>query len=233
MGKRSFLEAEWRNLLLVTWKVPDALLLPHLPPGVELDRYEGSALVSLVAFDFLNTRVFGVKWPGYTNFPELNLRFYIKAGNKRGVAFIREYVPSRLVAAIARGIYNEPYVRAPYRKVTQSSKHEHLLSVGGREHRIAWQVDGEPSLPAEDSLAHFLKEHDLGAGKNKSGETIFYEVSHPYWRTWKSVSPKFDVDFGLLYGDEWSFLGDEEPLSVIAAEGSEVKVHPAATNVPR
>src|SRR5262245_23022935 len=87
---RAFLTARWSNLFLATDAVPPALLRPRLAPGLDLDTRDGQAFVSLVAFDFLDTRVLGVPWPGYRNFPELNLRFYVRHGGERGVMFIRE-----------------------------------------------------------------------------------------------------------------------------------------------
>src|SRR2546429_431786 len=90
---RPFLTGRWTNLFLASFAVPDELLLRRLPPGLELDRYHGRAFVSLVAFDFLDTRVFAIPWPGYRNFPEVNLRFYVRHGEQRGVVFIRELVP--------------------------------------------------------------------------------------------------------------------------------------------
>ena len=110
--KRPFLTARWENLLLVNFKTKAEILEPYLPKGCVLDTYEGSPFVSLVAFEFLETKVFRVKWPGFTNFPEINLRFYIRFGEQRGVCFIREYVPSFLVSSIARWLYNEPYLSA-------------------------------------------------------------------------------------------------------------------------
>src|SRR4051812_2159224 len=95
-----FLTARWSNLCLLTYAVPRALLTPRLPPGLELDtrpgladgptadRFapDGPAFVSLVAFDFLDTRVLGVPWPGYRNFPEINLRFYVRRRVAAGAA---------------------------------------------------------------------------------------------------------------------------------------------------
>src|SRR3954471_19004784 len=108
----SFLTARWSNLCLLTYAVPPALLEPRLPRGLSLDLRDGQAFVSLVAFDFLDTRVLGVPWPGYRNFPEINLRFYVRHREERGVVFVREFVPRRLVAFLARAIYGEPYVAA-------------------------------------------------------------------------------------------------------------------------
>ena len=76
MSKR-FLTANWHHVCLVTYACPQHLLLPHCPPGTALELHDGNAHVSLVAFDFLQTRVFRIGWPGFRNFPEINLRFYV------------------------------------------------------------------------------------------------------------------------------------------------------------
>src|SRR5438874_7358527 len=108
-----FLTARWTNLFLATYAVPQEVLRPRLPRGLELDLRDGQAFVSLVAFQFLDTRVLGLPWPGYRNFAELNLRFYVRHGDQRGVVFIREFVPQRFIAWVARWLYNEPYLAAP------------------------------------------------------------------------------------------------------------------------
>src|SRR5688572_29057707 len=110
---RPFLTARWTDLFLATYAVPPALLEPRLPPGLALDTRDGQAFVSLVAFQFLDTRVLGIPWPGYRHFAELNLRFYVRQGTERGVVFLREFVPQRFVAWVARWVYNEPYLAAP------------------------------------------------------------------------------------------------------------------------
>ena len=79
-----FLSAEWHNLINLTYRVPAEKLEPLLPKGVELDLYEGHAHLSLVAFDFINTRVKGMKIPFHVDFPEINLRYYVRAGRHRG-----------------------------------------------------------------------------------------------------------------------------------------------------
>ena len=71
--RKPFLTAGWHNLFLATYPVPPALLQKHLPPGLTLDLRDGSAFVSLVAFEFLRTRVLGIRWPGYRDFGEVLL----------------------------------------------------------------------------------------------------------------------------------------------------------------
>ena len=99
--KRVFLTAEWKHLINLTYPVDPALLKPYLPDGLELDIWEGQAHVSLVAFDFLSTRILGMALPGYRNFPEVNLRFYVRWNQKPAVVFIREFVPKRAISIAA------------------------------------------------------------------------------------------------------------------------------------
>ncbi|MGH7597707.1 MAG: DUF2071 domain-containing protein [bacterium] len=98
---KSFLSAYWQNLINLTYRVNPKLLLPDLPRGLELDLLDGKAHVSLVAFAFLDTRVKGCKIPFHINFPEVNLRYYVNCKGKRGVVFLREYVPRYCIALIA------------------------------------------------------------------------------------------------------------------------------------
>src|SRR5215469_8653670 len=97
-----FLTAEWRNLVLFNYAVDPGLLGKLAPPGTVIDSFEGKTYVSLVAFEFNSTRLRGVRVPLHQAFEEVNLRFYVRREDKRGVVFIRELVPKRAVAAIAR-----------------------------------------------------------------------------------------------------------------------------------
>jgi len=232
LSRWSFLTAEWRHLCLITYAVAQARLQPLLPPGLTLDTVDGEAFVSLVAFDFLNTRVLGIPWPGYRDFPEINLRFYVREGERRGVVFVREFVPKRLIAWIARGLYNEPYSYAPMRSAVRSHEGkievEHNLVVAGRTQRILVSAEHREGIPDEASVAHFFKEHSWGYGRSRSGELVRYEVRHPVWATYPVERCDLDWDFAAAYGPEWADLGRTEPRSVILAKGSAIRVSPRA-----
>ncbi len=228
--ERAFLSARWSNLVLVTYAVPPAVLAPWMPPGGRADTRDGSAFVSLVAFDFLDTRVLGVRWPGFVDFPEVNLRFYVQRDGRRGVSFVRELVPSRLVAGIARLLYNEPYRRA-----AMKSRVEEGAGVRTVEHEVRWQgrthrLRAEGGLPAHrpgpDSVEHFFKEHDLGYGRTRAGRLLTYRVEHPEWDVLREPRVSLDWDFARVYGPEWAFLNAAEPRSVVLAVGSRVAVSP-------
>lgn len=213
-----------------------------MPEGLVADlSLEGKAFVSLVAFDFLDTRVFGIKWPGFCNFPEINLRFYVCSmadTQERGVVFIRELVPRFLIAFLAKLIYNEPYQSCPMqsrsclkdKSATLLTKHEIIYK--GKRQSIEIETEPDSCLPEENSCEHFFKEHRWGFGKTRAGKTLRYEVEHPLWRVQKVLSYKLDFDFAHVYGEDFAFLNGRKPYSVIFAEGSQISVFPASPIEP-
>lgn len=225
-----FLTATWSNVFLATYAVPPSLLEPRLPPGITLDLRDGDAFVSLVAFEFLDTRVKGIVWPGHRDFAELNLRFYVRNGDERGVVFVRELVPRRLVAWLARALYNEPYRAAPLVATRDDAPGRHAMSYAlrwaGRTHTISVSAEDAPFRPAADSIDHFFKEHRWGFGVARDGRTLRYEVDHPVWNVYPVRSYSIDVDWAAVYGADWAFLGDAQPLSIVLAAGSAGSVWP-------
>jgi len=117
MSTRPFLTAEWRDLIMANYIVDPSLLSMYLPSKTELDFYDGQCYVSLVGFMFRNVRVMGLSIPLHTDFPEINLRFYVryKSNNewRRGVVFIKEIVPKRAITLIANTFFGERYVTMP------------------------------------------------------------------------------------------------------------------------
>jgi hypothetical protein len=230
MSNTPFLTAEWRNLLNITYPVAPHLLLPYLPLGVELDLQNGNAFVSLVAFDFLNTRVKGLPIPFHINFPEINLRFYVKYNNgQRAVCFIREFVPKMAIAWVANWLYNEPYKAINMHSHTaynsQSITITHTFKVANKWQHINVCAHNESYVPDSNSTAHYFKEHDLGFGIDGKGNTLSYEVKHPVWAIYPIKNYDLSLDFGLVYGKQWAVLNNTTPLSAILAVGSAIEVY--------
>ncbi len=226
---RAFLTAHWSNLCIVSYSVDPSLLERHLPRGLELDTRDGRAIVSLVAFDFHKTKVFGARWPGLTNFPEINLRYYVRAGERIGVCFVREFVPRRLVALIARRFYNEPYDAAPMSSVVTNDADRmdvhHRITLNGKQHLLHLRASGDPVLPGPDSLEHFIKERPWGFGTDRRGRTVRYRVVHPVWKVRHARIVQLDWDWEQVYGKEWGSLNDAKPDGVLLAKGSPIEVH--------
>lgn len=223
-----FLTATWSNLALLSYIVPPSALQDLVPPGCELDLRDGQTFVSLVAFDFNDTRVFGVSWPTFRNFPEVNLRFYVRHAGQRGVCFVSEFVPRKWVALVAKVFYNEPYVGTPMSSLVEESADSitvrHDLRIGGARQTLTVSGKKPPMRPEAESLEEFLKEHSWGYGATRRKGLITYRVEHPTWEIYPIQSCQLQWDWRWVYGERWEFLQDRRPDHVMLAIGSAVRV---------
>ena len=133
----SFLNATWENLIMENYAANPNVLTPDLPKEVELDFYNGETYVSLVGFMFKNTRIFQILIPSYGTFEEINLRFYVtrREGKevKRGVVFINETLPNKVVAFNSNSLYNEDYSAVP-------TKHEWNINAESKNIQYQWKI---------------------------------------------------------------------------------------------
>ena len=228
---RPFLTAEWRYLAMVNCAVDPALLAPLVPNGTELDFYRGETFLSVVGFLFLNTRVLGLPIPRHRDFEEVNLRFYVRRrsveGWRRGVVFVRELVPRRAVALVARTFYGEPYSAVPMRHVVEHQAQRLAVSYSWwRDRRwetLAMTATGEPKHSATDSHEEFITEHYWGYTKRPL-RTNEYRVEHERWRFWPAKTWRCDMDAAALYGASFAPALNAPPASAFIAEGSSVVV---------
>jgi len=231
-AERVFLSAEWRDLVMLNYEVDPALLQPYVPPGTELDRFDGRMFVSLVGFRFLRTKLFGfAAFPFHTNFDEVNLRFYVRRREgdeiRRGVVFIREIVPRRAVALVARMAYGENYSSHPMR-------HSVNLSSTGGLARFEWRLEGKwcgleanttgiPVQPPKGSFEQFITEHYWGYSAGR-GRCLEYRVAHEPWPVWTSGHARFYGSADSLCGPQLGAVIRRPPDSAFVADGSPVLV---------
>jgi uncharacterized protein YqjF (DUF2071 family) len=232
---RVFLSAEWRDLVMLNYEVDRALLRDYVPPGTVLDSFGGKTYVSLVAFQFRQTKLRGsLSIPFHADFEEVNLRFYVRreSGNevRRGVVFIAEIDPKWLVAKIARLAYGENYVCLPM-------KHSVNTNGGIKEAAYEWQLNGarcklhaqvsaSPAPAGEGSLEQFITEHYWGYSCRLKGESLEYHVAHVPWNVWTSTNAGFEGDASALYGLDLGKILRSRPDSAFIADGSPVLVYP-------
>lgn len=229
---RTFLKAEWRNLVMANYAIDPKILKPHLPCHTELDDYNGIYYVSLVGFLFKDTRVKGIAVPFHRTFEEVNLRFYVRYKEqgiwKRGVVFMKEIVPRRMITLVANTIYGEKY--ATHRmdhcwKTDQDGLRIEYHWKTGREWNYI-KVLAEPvSHTIKDgSPEEFVTEHYWGytfIDQTCSGQ---YEVKHPKWKVHDVKSYDIKCSVEELYGKQFVEPLKYQPQSVFLAEGSTIEV---------
>lgn len=217
---------------MANYAVPPEILIPYLPKGVTLDLHENKAYVSLVGFMFKRTRLFGIPIPLMGTFEEVNLRFYVKRIEgreiKRGVVFINETVPFRVVAYLANKLYKEHYISIPTK--SQISKNEETKNIcyqwkpNSQWNLISLTTENSSTEMENNSIEEFIFEHYHGYTKINETESQEYRVNHPRWKINKVLSFQITCDFYSMYGEDFAFLSNLEPDSVIFAEGSAVSV---------
>jgi len=230
-GPKVFLTAEWRKLALAQYAVDKEILSKYLPPHTILDDWQGKYYVSLVGFMFVDVKLRGFNIPFHTNFEEVNLRFYVKFKEggiwKRGVVFIKEFVPKPAITFVANTLYKENYQTFPMKHLWVEQKNQLEVTYSWKNRN--WNSFAVTATSkAEDILAdseeEFITEHYWGYTKIGVNKTSEYGVEHPRWQAYPIKDYKINVDFGINYGDDFAFLHNATPDSVTLAEGSEIRV---------
>ena len=229
----TFLTAEWRKLIMAQYEVSPVTITPWLPRGLELDLFQCRCYVSLVGFLFDRVRLKGLPIPFHTRFEEVNLRFYVirtpsDGPPRRGVVFIREFVPRAAITFVANTFYEERYATLPTHSsivsTPQSLDVQYSWKHSGRWHSLGVEASPIPQPIAAGSEEEFITEHYWGYTRRRDGSTSAYEVQHPHWETYPILRHAIDVDFAALYGEAFAVLNGQEPASVLLSEGSWVSV---------
>jgi len=232
-GAYPFLTAQWRNLVMFNYEVNPALLIDRVPTGTTLDFFQGKTYVSLVGFQFLESRILGAPIPFHQDFEEINLRFYVRCASgaevRTGVVFICEVVPRAFVGGMARLLYREPYTIAPIKSEVRalggaSPAVTYEWEANGRWNRLSADAMGPGAPPAAGSLDEFLTVRHWGYNGQPRSDTLEYRVEHPPWTLWRASRSSVEAELQSLCGAE---LGRElnQPACVILAEGSPVTIY--------
>ena len=232
MFGKTFLKAQWKNLVMANYEVSPDILKKYLPYKTELDFWNNRCYASLVGFQFLETTVLGIKFPFHSNFDEVNLRFYVRYNDngewKRGVVFIKEIVPKAMITFIANTLYNENYATHPCKNDIQTTDNQLFVKYSWK-HKGIWNhikvtADLQTKPIIIGSEEEFITEHYWGYAGYSAQKTNEYQVQHPRWNVHSVKDYDIKCDFEELYGSEFAFLKQTKPTSVLLAEGSEVSV---------
>jgi uncharacterized protein YqjF (DUF2071 family) len=219
---------------MLNYVVEPAMLHKRIPSGTELDIWNGRAYVSVVGFLFLRTRVRGLAIPFHTDFEEVNLRFYVRRkapdGWRRGVVFIRELVPRRMVAWTAQLLYNEPYSHVPMAHRLERDSEGSLTRVAyswtyhGQPAKLAVTLDRPPGEMVDGSEEQFITEHYWGYCAQRNGTTMEYRVVHPSWSVCAASDSTLECDVADHYGQDFVEPLSAKPTSAFLADGSAIEI---------
>jgi uncharacterized protein YqjF (DUF2071 family) len=230
--EKTFLRADWEHLVMANYRVDPSMLEPYLPHGVELDYFNGSAYVSLVGFMFKKTSLFHIPIPFFGSFEEINLRFYVKRIDgkkiKKGVVFINETVPFKIVAILANILYKEHYISIPTRHSIDLSENVNIKyewKINHKWNAISFLCATEKHKIEQNSIEEFIFERYFGFTKLDKNNSQEFRINHPKWLTQKIIKCDINCDFTAMYGASFAGLNQQKPDSILFANGSFVSVN--------
>jgi uncharacterized protein YqjF (DUF2071 family) len=180
----------WCDLLFAHWRVDAAVirsLLPRTDPPMEVDEFDGSAWIGVVPFRMAEVRWSGLpSFPGTGEFPELNVRTYVRAGGRPGVWFFSLDAASRLAVRAARIGFHLPYFDARMRCEISG---EGIRYLSERTHRgggtAVFEGEYRPRGPVfrseAGSLEHWLTERYRLFAATPRGRLLRSEIEHEPW----------------------------------------------------
>jgi uncharacterized protein YqjF (DUF2071 family) len=180
------LDMWWRDVCFMHWRADAALVARALPAGVDLERYNGDAWLSVVPFQMTAVRLRGGPvFPGFSRVLELNLRTYVRVGARRGVWFFSLDAASPLAVRAARLMTALPYFDACMStserdgSIAFASRRTSRSTVDGRfQARYTPTGDARPAEPG--SLSAFLHERYRFFSR-RGTRLLAAEVRHEPW----------------------------------------------------
>ena len=193
-GTRPVGYQSWHDLLFVHWRVDADVCQRLLPASLEVDTWQGSAWIGLVAFHMSGVRP---RWfpaiPYVSRFPETNLRTYVRSGKDEPGIWFFSLEAARLPAVLAaRASWRLPYHWARMRVNWQGGRVRYtsrrLFDGGGDGASLVAEIEppGDPGdvvdrPAAPGTLEQFLIERYVFYNLDRRGRLQQGRVRHrPY-----------------------------------------------------
>jgi uncharacterized protein YqjF (DUF2071 family) len=151
----------WRDLMFMHWRVDAPSVRRHLPPGVDLDLFDGSAWVSVVPFAVEDGRPVGVPAGSGLDFLETNVRTYVRVNGEPGIWFFSLDASSRAAVMLARAGLGLPYKLATMRSITSGRIVDYDMERRSGTFprlRMRYEVGDPLGVARPGTLEHFLLE---------------------------------------------------------------------------
>jgi uncharacterized protein YqjF (DUF2071 family) len=176
----------WESLTFLHWPYPVEVVAAHLPRGLELEPFDGTAWVGLVPFRMHVQTPIGPKVRLVPPFPETNVRTYVRGpGGRPGIWFFSLDAGSRSAVATARATYKLPYFQADMSidETADAIRYRSSRREPGPEgvgHDIEIEPGAEMSLGARSELDNYLTARYTLWNSNR-GVLLRTQADHEPW----------------------------------------------------
>jgi uncharacterized protein len=174
----------WHNLLFAHWPIDAALLASRVPKPFALDLFDGVAWLGVVPFEMTNVAPRGVpSLPVLSSFAELNVRTYVRMGDRPGIYFFSLDAASAIAVRAARALFNLPYHTADMSVENAGGRigYRSIRRQGAAEFDGSYEPVSGVFLAARHSLEYFLTERYCLYQHDHKGKPFRLDIHHPPW----------------------------------------------------
>jgi uncharacterized protein YqjF (DUF2071 family) len=176
----------WNDLLFAHWPVDARELRRLVPQAFELDTFEQRSWIGIVPFNMTNVSPRGVpSLPWVSEFPELNVRTYVRVGDRPGVYFFSLDAGNALAVKAARALLNLPYFPATMTVTREGDGISYQTRRDDSHGAACFEATYRPTAaafePRQGSLEYFLTERYCLYHVDHSGRPYRLEIHHPPW----------------------------------------------------
>ncbi len=162
--------------------MPTGLLLPFIPDGLTLDRFDNETWASIVAFTMENIRPRGLPAvPAISDFHELNLRTYVTDDGKPGVYFLHISAQKAFSTWLAKRLSGLPYQQSAIIRKQKDANPTYTLINRKKAFSLNAEFVVNDRIKVKSALDIFLTErYCLYFDRGK--QLFRYEIHHPEWK---------------------------------------------------
>jgi uncharacterized protein len=213
----------WEDMTFLHWRYEPVAIRPHLPSGLEVETFDGSAWVSLLPFR-MRIRFPAVPMPWIT-FPETNVRTYVTGPDGgRGIFFFSLEAGRASPVLAAHATLSLPYTWAEMSLRREgdvvryrSARRAPGPRGAGHDIEVRWgEPIGQDRLPAlDDFLVNRFRLYTW-----KLGRLVRVDAAHEPWSLRRAEVVRLDQD--LIQADGLA-APEGEPLAH-ASSGVQVRI---------
>jgi uncharacterized protein YqjF (DUF2071 family) len=175
----------WYETLFIHWKIPIDQMRTLVPDPLEIDTFDGNAWLGIVPFRVADAHLRHFpRIPFLSDFPELNVRTYVKYKEKPGVYFFSLEAPHIINVELARLFAHLPYM---YALMTMRHDDNYTLFESQRFGRsqacmaVSYGPNSNVFLADPGTVDHWLTErYCLYTRKERDG-LFRQEIHHAPW----------------------------------------------------
>lgn len=207
-----FAQQSWIHILFLHWPVTPEALKSFVPEELEIDTFNGSAWISIVAFHAEDSKLrLSPKWTALDPVTQINVRTYVKYphSEEKGVYFFTIHVAHLTAALGAKSFFDLPF---QYAQTTMEEHDDDTISISvkdGGTSLFAANYKPELTAPSQSELGKYLAERYCIWNK-KGTNLIKIPIKHDPWEL-------YDVDVKIQSNSLLPFqVGSVQPEAFYA-----------------